>query len=82
MSIKITLILIQSLVIHIVCYISGAAGVFVGEIASCHVIIFEIMYYYTVISLCILGLVFILLIWKLIKPNIDDDFIDERGDII
>jgi hypothetical protein len=40
------------------------------------------MYYYTVISLCILGVVFILFIWKLIKPNIDDDFIDERGDII
>ena len=50
--------------------------------ASCHMIIFEIMYYYTVISLCILGVVFILFIWKLIKPNIDDDFIDERGDII
>lgn len=60
----------------------GAAGVFVGEMGSCQVILFDIMYYYTVISLCILGLVFILLLWKLIKPNIDDDFIDERGDII
>lgn len=60
----------------------GAAGVFVGEMDSCHVVIFEMMYYYTVISLCILGLVLILLLWKLIKPNIDDDFIDERGDII
>lgn len=79
---KITLILFQSLVIDIVCYISGAAGVFVGEMGSCQVILFDIMYYYTVISLCILGLVFILLLWKLIKPNIDDDFIDERGDII
>ncbi|XP_071167833.1 uncharacterized protein [Mytilus edulis] len=60
----------------------GAGAVFYGEMAFCEITIFEILFYYIIIALCIIGLLIALLVYKAVKPNVDTDFIDERGNIV
>lgn len=63
-------------------YFAGAGAVFYGEMAFCEITIFEILFYYIIIALCIIGLLIALLVYKAVKPNVDTDFIDERGNIV
>ncbi|XP_052100711.1 uncharacterized protein LOC127734749 [Mytilus californianus] len=60
----------------------GAGAVFSGEMAICEITIFEILFYYIIIALSILGLLIVLVVYKAIKPNEITDFIDVWGNIV
>lgn len=60
----------------------GAVAVFSGEMAICEITIFEILFYYIIIALSILGLLIVLVVYKAIKPNEITDFIDGSGNIV